>query len=384
MPNIKLVVEVLHATNLSSKDGEGSASPYVEVEYESQRLRTKAKIKDLNPVWNERLEFTVSDLEFLDDECIDAHVYTTRRHGHRASLGRVKVDPNHIKPKGQEKAIGFPLERGWSIFTISRGELYLKLYFYDEEKQVKPVIVSGATPIKNGKGGDKGVVILPSGQVAEFPGAGVIGGSGATIAATDRLLGGGNKGAQTVTWSGDASVADFSVKPTWLPKTEHIRHDLVDEIKYLFVRVERARGLAIKDVTGSSDPFVEAKVGNAKVATLVVPRNLNPVWNEVFAFSQEQFQAQNLEITVWDQDKLRNDFLGHLMFDIVEIPERRPPDSPLAPQWYRLESRHDAKKQAQGEIMLSVWIGTQASSFSSPSRAFYSFNMQSAGDQDHC
>ncbi|MCO5604596.1 hypothetical protein L7F22_058764 [Adiantum nelumboides] len=362
MPNLKLVVEVLHASNLPAKDDEGSASSYVEVEYESQKLRTKTINKDRNPVWNEKLEFTVSDVEFLEEECIDVHVYTTRRHGHRAALGRVKVDPNHVKRKGEEKAIGFPLERGWSIFTVNRGEIYLKVYFYDEDKQVKPVVISGAgaTAIKNGKGGDKGVVVLPNGQVAVVQGAGG-GGGVATAVVADKLLGaGGGKGAQTVTWAGDSSVADFSVKPTWLPKTEHIRHDLVDQIKYLFVRVERARGLSIKDVTGSSDPFVEAKVGNVKVATQVIPRNLNPVWNEVFAFSQEQFQAQNLEVTVWDHDKLRNDFIGHLTFDIVEIPERHPPDSPLAPQWYRLESRHDAKKPAQGEIMLSVWIGTQA------------------------
>lgn len=363
MPSIKLVVEVLHATNLSSKDGEGSASPYVEVEYESQRLRTKTKSKDLNPVWSEKLEFTVSDQAFLDEECIDVHVYTTRSRGHRASLGRVKVDPSHVKPKGQEKAMGFPLERGWSIFTITRGEIYLKVYFYDEAKQPKQAVVTGATgAIKNGKGGDKVTVLLDGGDGAGAVGTGTIiggGGGGPAVVVADKFLSGG-KGAQTVTWAGDTSAADFSVKPTWLPKTEHIRHDLVDEIKYLFVRVERARGLAIKDVTGSSDPFVEAKVGNVKVKTQVIPRNLNPVWNEVFAFSQEQFQAQNLEVTVWDQDKLRNDFLGHLTFDMVEVPERRPPDSPLAPQWYRLESRHDAKKAVQGEIMLSVWIGTQA------------------------
>eukprot|EP00250_Pteridium_aquilinum_P024228 c28682_g1_i1 orf=28-231(+) len=67
MASIKLVVEVLYATNLPAKDGEGSASPYVEVEYESQRLRTKTKNKDLNPVWNEKLEFTVSSRDFLED-----------------------------------------------------------------------------------------------------------------------------------------------------------------------------------------------------------------------------------------------------------------------------------------------------------------------------
>ncbi|VAI90704.1 unnamed protein product [Triticum turgidum subsp. durum] len=40
---------------------------------------------------------------------------------------------------------------------------------------------------------------------------------------------------------------------------------------------------------------------------------------------------------------------------------RVPPDSPLAPQWYRLEERRgDGGYKVRGELMLAVWIGTQA------------------------
>jgi hypothetical protein len=42
-----------------------------------------------------------------------------------------------------------------------------------------------------------------------------------------------------------------------------------------------------------------------------------------------------------------------------EVPTRVPPDSPLAPQWYRLEDRRGEGK-VRGEIMLAVWMGTQA------------------------
>lgn len=352
MPDIKLVVEVISASNFSPKDGEGSASPYAEVQFDSQKLRTKTKNKDLSPVWNEKLEFTVSDAEVLEEECLEVSLYSARKHGRGVLIGRACIDPSHIKIKGQEKAISYPLERGFSIFTFKRGEIFLKVYFYDERKQVKPPGGGGGASGSTPAGGDKG------GDAGKKKGGN---GGGAAVAVADKLLG-VEKGPQSVTWAGDTSSADFSVKPTYLPKTEHIQHNLVDKIKYLFVRVERARDLAAKDVTGSSDPFVEAKVGNVKVATIYIPRDLNPVWNEVFAFSQDQFQSQNVEITVWDKDNvsLRNDFLGHVNFDITEVPERHPPDSPLAPQWYRLESRHDVKKLVQGEIMLSVWIGTQA------------------------
>ncbi|KAH7437500.1 hypothetical protein KP509_05G075000 [Ceratopteris richardii] len=155
---------------------------------------------------------------------------------------------------------------------------------------------------------------------------------------------------------------DFDVKATTASRRKDdlvLRHDLVTEMKYLFVRIECARGLAIRDATGSSDPFVEVKVGNVKVETAVIPQNLNPVWREVFAISEDRIGAEFLEITVWDRDTVRNDFLGFLSFEIAEIPDRRPPDSTLAPQWYKLESR-GSHRRAQGEIMLSVWMGTQA------------------------
>ncbi|XP_024988293.1 FT-interacting protein 1-like [Cynara cardunculus var. scolymus] len=52
----------------------------------------------------------------------------------------------------------------------------------------------------------------------------------------------------------------------------------------------------------------------------------------------------------------RDDYVGKVVFDLNEVPTRVPPDSPLAPQWYRLEDR-----RGQGaEIMIAVWMGTQA------------------------
>ncbi|KAH9306050.1 hypothetical protein KI387_010454, partial [Taxus chinensis] len=52
---------------------------------------------------------------------------------------------------------------------------------------------------------------------------------------------------------------------------------------------------------------------------------------------------------------LRDDFLRGVCFDLSEVPIRVPPDSPLAPQWYRLEGDGRVK----GDIMLDVWIETQ-------------------------
>lgn len=347
------MVEVCSASNLPPKDGEGSATSYVEVNFDAQRLRTKTKVKELNPVWNEKLEFTVSDREILEEECVEANVYTERKAGQRHFVGKARVEPEHFKRRGTEGAdtrLPIPLERGFGIFSIKRGELLLKVYYYDEdgvswEQQYKPKkevsgLVSPAVPSEY-KSIEKG-----------YSGGGEDGGSWRE---ERRRFDNSSK------WD-SSSADDFDVKAT---KSAHqrddviLRHELVAEMRYLFVRVERARGLAARDATGSSDPFVEVKVGNVKVSSSVKERDLNPVWREVFAISDDRIGAEFLELTVFDRDvALRNDFLGFVSFEIPEIPERRPPDSPLAPQWYRLESR--GNKHGQGEIMLSVWFGTQA------------------------
>lgn len=135
-------------------------------------------------------------------------------------------------------------------------------------------------------------------------------------------------------------------------------YDLVEQMQYLYVRVVKAKDLPGKDVTGSCDPYVEVKLGNYKGTTKHFQKKTNPEWKQVFAFSKERIQASVLEVVVKDKDFVLDDFIGRVVFDLNEVPKRVPPDSPLAPQWYRLEDRKGDK--AKGELMLAVWMGTQA------------------------
>ncbi|CAH8352141.1 unnamed protein product [Eruca vesicaria subsp. sativa] len=135
-------------------------------------------------------------------------------------------------------------------------------------------------------------------------------------------------------------------------------YDLVEQMQYLYVRVVKAKELPGKDLTGSCDPYVEVKLGNYKGTTRHFEKKSNPEWNQVFAFSKDRIQASFLEATVKDKDVVKDDLIGRVVFDLNEVPKRVPPDSPLAPQWYRLEDRKGEK--VRGELMLAVWFGTQA------------------------
>ena len=120
-------------------------------------------------------------------------------------------------------------------------------------------------------------------------------------------------------------------------------YDLVEQMQYLYVRVVKAKELPNMDITGGCDPYVEVKLGNYKGTTRFFEKNNNPEWNQVFAFSKERIQSSVVEIVVKDKDLVKDDFIGRVVFDLNEVPKRVPPDSPLAPQWYRLEDRHGHK-----------------------------------------
>ncbi|CAI9100791.1 OLC1v1037964C1 [Oldenlandia corymbosa var. corymbosa] len=137
-------------------------------------------------------------------------------------------------------------------------------------------------------------------------------------------------------------------------------YDLVEQMHYLYVRVVKAKDLPPNPVTGSCDPYVEVKLGNYKGKTQRFEKKTNPEWHQVFAFSKEKIQSSVLEVFVRDREMVaRDDYIGRVLFDMNEVPTRVPPDSPLAPQWYRLEDRQGNSK-IRGEIMLAVWMGTQA------------------------
>ena len=132
------------------------------------------------------------------------------------------------------------------------------------------------------------------------------------------------------------------------------RHDLVEQMQFMFVKILKA-----KDLPGICDPYVELILGNYKGTTRFTEKKSNPEWSQVFAFKKERIQASALELVVRDKADGSSNMIGKVMFNIGDIPMRIQPDSPLAPQWYRLEDKNGVKLRG-GELMVAVWMGTQA------------------------
>ncbi|XP_053976419.1 synaptotagmin-10-like [Hylaeus volcanicus] len=96
-----------------------------------------------------------------------------------------------------------------------------------------------------------------------------------------------------------------------------LRYD--KEIEGLVVKVLEARELPVKDVTGSSDPYIKIYLlpdSKKKYHTKVHRKNLNPVFNETFIFSvsYEELRERYLQFSVYDFDRFsRHDLIGQVV-----------------------------------------------------------------------
>lgn len=395
------------------KDGQGSASPFVEVDFDDQRQRTQTKTKDLNPQWNEKLVFTIKNPTDLENHTISVYLYNDQRQGHHKNfLGRVKISGASIPFSDSEASVQrYPLDKR-GLFSHIKGDIALRIY----------AVLGGVPDLLGGNGNGNGAAdnVIPPPPVVEthhqtgadrttpfsplqeintnkfeeqymkeieinkkkkkkepevrtfhsIPASGPPPPPVVVEKRADFAKAGGPMASNVMQMQmGGGPRPEFGLVETRPPLAARMgywgrdktasTYDLVEQMHFLYINVVKARDLPVMDISGSLDPYVEVKLGNYKGVTRHYEKNQYPVWNSVFAFSKERLQSNLIEVTVKDKDFGKDDIVGKVVFDIAEVPLRVPPDSPLAPQWYRLVNKR-GEKIPHGEIMLAVWMGTQA------------------------
>ncbi|KAJ6746968.1 hypothetical protein OIU74_029436 [Salix koriyanagi] len=289
-------------------------------------------------------------------------------------LGRVKVYGSQFSKRGDEGIVYFPLEKK-SVFSWIRGEIGLRICYYDElledDKQQPPpppekdepppqqdpkntpcrhrvVVIEESPPpvvhVHSEPPPQQSQVPLPEEPPPSHNAPPLHSMETHThyhpevrMMQTTRVVSGGNNRVKTLRrpneeFSPKVISGRFKSEPT-----ERIHpYDLVEPMQYLFIRIVKARGLSQNE-----SPFIKLRTSTHFVRSK--PASYRP------------------EISVWDSQS--EQFLGGVCLDLSDVPVRDPPDSPLAPQWYRLESGAAANQNpgsVTGEIQLCVWIGTQA------------------------
>ncbi|KAL4584040.1 hypothetical protein LXL04_008630 [Taraxacum kok-saghyz] len=381
----RLIVDVADARDLLPKDGLGSSSAYVVADFDGQKKRTSTISRSLNPVWNESLEFVVSDPSTMEYEELEIEVFNDKRLSNGSArknhfLGRVKLYGSQFARKGDEggdqdtnndnaqqpppsekEGPPQPQQEGRKLEDV-RMEAPAPTEVVTENLHQPPMVtVEEAPPAvtvqMENHHNQQHHGIHPPPFHPEYP-------PEIRRMQTGRVgvgIGGGDR----VRVLKRPDNGDYS--PRVIPRRsangepERIpAYDLVEPMQYLFVRIVKARGLSQHE-----SPYV--RIGSSVRSKPGIPRPgespSNPEWHQVFALAYnkpESADSSTLEISIWDAQS--ENFLGGVCFDLSDVPVRDPPDSPLAPQWYRLEGGDDpnAAGKVSGDIQLSVWIGTQA------------------------
>ncbi|KAK7903838.1 phosphatidylserine decarboxylase [Exophiala xenobiotica] len=133
----------------------------------------------------------------------------------------------------------------------------------------------------------------------------------------------------------------------------------------LKVYVIKARNLAAKDRSGTSDPYLVVTLGTARQSTPSISKNLNPEWK--ICFDMPLTGVPLLECICWDKDRFGKDYMGE--FDIAVEDIFADGKIQQEPRWYKLKSRRAlSKKQSivSGEVLMQFSIVDSANPSASP------------------
>jgi hypothetical protein len=300
MLRLKLVVEVVSANGLS--DRQELLNPCVQLRFAGQSFTTSIKRMVRCPVWSERTTFDVLDKQRLPSLTLEASVYNAID-GCQVFLGKVRLPGATFSESTDAVIKDYQLKGG--LFKRSKGVLLLRVFLKNEA----PVSQFIPPPVPR--------------PVPRRP----------------------------------MQVPVDAVPKEIQPKFEDGM--IVCCIPYLFVRVVKARCLPDVDIGEKPDPYVEVNAGNLKGITESAHEEQNPEWNSTFAFSKRQLDsAQVTRIYAVIYDGVTFGCIGLVSFDLDDVSLHSQNGKPVEPQWHRLIDK--SGRTTQGELMLSVWRGTQA------------------------
>ncbi|XP_044194445.1 myoferlin-like isoform X6 [Thunnus albacares] len=305
----------------------GSPDPIVSVIFKDEKKKTKSIDSELNPVWNEVLEFDLKGTPLDSSSYLDVIVKDYETIGKDKFLGSTKISLRDLA-SGQIRSLpskNVPLvsESGQNI-----GATINLVVAYDPP--------ANAAPNPNDpQGGDATVD------------AGGGGGDGGDEAAVD-----GNQ-------SGSPGVPSSSGQPAKLRQRlarVQNRHRLVDKPQDFQIRV---RIIEARQLPGNNiKPVVKVNVCGQTHRTRI-KRGNNPFFDEIFFYNVHMLPSelfeQNISFRVYNSYSLRADSLmGEFKLDVGYVYDE--PVHCVMRKWLLLNDPDDSSSGAKGYLKVSLFV----------------------------
>ena len=279
-----MTIRVLRAEGLMAKDKGGTSDPFVELRIEKQKFKTAVIQKTLDPEWNETFACECD----LAGTHLDVLV-------HDHDKGLLGSSSDYLG------SVSIPLQ-----FAHAGEEWYTLEWNSQHCKKPKETVT--------------GRILLDIQGVDSGGGGSAVG----TPASLVRM-----KSSRPL----DSGGTPNSVAAT--------------QAKVLEVTICKGAALMAKDRGGTSDPFVEARLGQQRFKTTVMKKTLTPEWNETYKFDYSS-STPVLTLIVYDEDKgfmgSTAEYMGSCDIPVEGLELDQPVD-----EWYNL--KFDAKYQKQVEAV---------------------------------
>lgn len=286
-------VTLKRAYGLKAADSNGKSDPYVKVVHGAKTKKTKIIYKELDPVWNETVEFEALTMSELLREGLTLKVFDHDTIGFDDPLGELRVGCEELRRLDHVDYVERLPTQGTLVFAVA----------FDTSK---------SQPLPNPsllKGLSSALGRVPPPPVAP------------SNAGFHVEVGGDNARYAPVKPADEGLEGDAMRQAARL--AEH-------EVGVLRVLLKRAQGLKAADMNGKSDPYVKlsaATVKNKKSKT--IKATLDPTWNETIDLPGRlgDFHTSGLQLRVFDWDFIGSDDpLGDLHVPLIHMHAENPTD----------------------------------------------------------
>ncbi|XP_060557298.1 dysferlin-like isoform X3 [Ruditapes philippinarum] len=325
---MSLKVEVISASNVPNLETFGESDPYTTLKYQGISKKTQVIKSDLNPKWNETLEFDLGGVPISGNDQLEVEVKDWERVGRNRLLGTAKVP----------------------LADLCRGGT--------QSKDVDTILMDGnGQPLTQTKLKMKVTYAPPPGQKQAGPAAATTaaGGGGQEVTLDDE--GEGEEEEEEEVDPGPPEIDPVTGQPKPRPKKKkkmgkrRFRGKLSNKPQDFQIRIKILEG---RQIEGSNiQPVCKVTCFNQVKQTRVQKSTNSPFWNETFFFnfnaSPAELFDELLEFTVFNSRKLRSDaMIGSFKMDIGMVWEQG--NHAFVNKWLLLGDPEDSMAGAKGYL----------------------------------
>ncbi|CAH8578664.1 unnamed protein product [Schistosoma haematobium] len=324
-----LHVNVKKANNLKNIEISGKSDPYVVVDFQGQKQKTKVIDDDLNPIWNEEIIIDLKGKPLAASDNVLIKVMDFDKVTPDKFMGQALIPLHCVLSTTVEVPICVVLQNKKHQDTMSTIELSLRYEFPQNTKGL------ASNEIEQGGVGDK----VDAGGAGDA-GVKVCAGKGTEMNEKDTLddeLGAGKR---------KKKLSGLAVRPQYSTKKQDFQ---------IRVKVIEARQLQGANIS----PICKITCWKESKDTRVRNSTNSPFWDQTFFFnffdSAAEMLDQQLVFTVYDSRRLRRDsMIGSFKFDLSIVYECD--RHAMLNKWLLLCNPEDPMSGAKGYLKISVVI----------------------------